>query len=297
MDQERFDELAKTVFETSSRRRVLGGALAGLFGATAARVADVTAKGKGKKHKKGKGKVRKQAVCLPFDCPPGSCCQDTPPGNDISCIPLGSLDGTGTCYDPGTGICHACPDGTLCDVATGSCVCSPLSCPDGCCIPAGAIGNADDLCVPNGSGEPVNTPGPFSGAFVCGTGGSFCNLCSVGTVFSGCCDATGACRAGTSNAACGSDGKLCEVCENDSSCGIDQACTGGTTTTTTSTTTAGPCGIDNCPGCCDASGTCQPGNAKSACGINGDACKACGGKRKCKGNGTCKKRKRHHHHH
>ena len=59
MDQERFDELAKKVFDASSRRRVLGGALASVFGAGSPRWPmsrrRARAKARGK-HKKGKAK-------------------------------------------------------------------------------------------------------------------------------------------------------------------------------------------------------------------------------------------------
>jgi hypothetical protein len=124
MDQERFDELAKKVFDTSSRRRVLGGAIAGILGASAAKVADVAGKGKGKgkgkgagaEHKKGKGKgagaehhngkgkgagaehhngkgkgAGKDSVCAGNNnaggCPAGTCCLPDANPND-TCVTL-----------------------------------------------------------------------------------------------------------------------------------------------------------------------------------------------------------------
>jgi hypothetical protein len=37
-----------------------------------------------------------------------------------------------------------------------------------------------------------------------------------------------------------------------------------------------PCGLQTCPqGCCDSSGTCQPGTAVTACGNQGQHCKDC----------------------
>ena len=121
MDQERFDELAKKVFDTSSRRRVLGGALAGLFGATAAKVADVAAKGKGKgkgagaeqhkgkgkgagaeQHKgKGKGKNRKGKAKGEFTCTAANAnfefCFDVPCATDADCFAVGCNGGAGSC--------------------------------------------------------------------------------------------------------------------------------------------------------------------------------------------------------
>jgi hypothetical protein len=317
MDQERFDKLARTISDSSSRRRVLGGALAGIFGAGAAKVAGVDAKGKGKgkQHGKGKGKgkngkVKNQFVCTvdnandppPFGCGDDACCNTTPAGNGPACVPVFEQIGAGQfcgargdgAVDAGEGVCRKCPAGTRCsngvDAATGNtilkCVCTASTWGDGCCINGGDVGQTDDICVKNGSGQAVNTPlpGPFSGAFVCGTGGSQCNVCSVGTLFSGCCSATGACVAGTANSNCGSSGELCEVCKNDASCGADQACTGGTTTTTTTTTAApGPCS--------DGRARCGPQQVCCASGFtcSGDSCAQNRKKRK--------KRKKHHHKH
>ena len=296
MEHDRFDDLAKKVFSGSSRRRVVAGALASVVGAGVAAVTGVDAKkGKGKSKK---GKAKGEFVCtaananagLPFGCEPGSCCASTPAGNGPSCINTGLQANSDFCgaplgtvgVNPGEGVCRKCPAGTRCSGAPDFiCVCDAVTCSDGCCIPAGEIGNDDDICVKNGSGEPVNTDDPFfNGAYVCGTGGSICNVCSVGTLFSGCCTATGACSAGTANAACGSNGKTCDICLNDSSCGIDQACTGGTTTTTTTvspTTTPAPCPVN------------KKGKQKTACGSN-----CCGRKQKCitasDGTQRCKKK-------
>lgn len=289
MDHERFDELAKTLSSGASRRKMIGGAIAGLVGVGVAKVSGADAKGK---KKNGKRKAGKEATCSPNPCPPGSCCTVTPPGSGASCTDLATQISTGTiCGSDGAGggVCHNCPAGTRCaiDIITGAlkCVCNRASCPDGCCIPSTAIGGGatdDDICVRNGSGEPVNLPAPFNSVFVCGTAGSFCNICSTpGGLFTGCCDANGACRAGTSNNNCGSDAQLCAVCANDSTCGTDQACTGGTTTTTT--TTPGPC-ADGRPRC-TTGGLSVCCEAKFVCTGSG-----CVRKKKKK-----KKHKKHHH--
>lgn len=46
------------------------------------------------------------------------------------------------------------------------------------------------------------------------------------------------------------------------------------------------CGPQNCPGCCDAQGVCQPGFLPDACGISGAACTACASSQSCNA-GTC----------
>jgi len=289
MEQDRFDDLAKKVFAGSSRRRVVGGALASVVGAGIAAVTGVDAKkGKGKA-KKGKGKAKGEFTCTAGNannpgaggCNPGTCCNSTPGGVGPQCVNIGAQAGGSLCGDPGLagqGVCRTCPTGTRCSGAPFfRCVCDPTSCSNGCCIDNFAIGE-DDQCIANGNGQPVSSANPdYDGAFVCGNNGSICSVCSIGTLFAGCCTASGACSGGTSNANCGSNGQLCQTCENDSSCGIDQACTGGTTTTTPSpTTTQAPCA-----------------NPKQIrCGT-GPGSKCCGPKRKCidKGGGEfkCKK--------
>ncbi len=46
------------------------------------------------------------------------------------------------------------------------------------------------------------------------------------------------------------------------------------------------CSSANCSGCCDASGTCLPGNGAAACGLAGNACVTCGTGLNCE-NGAC----------
>jgi len=297
MEQDRFDALAKKVFDGGSRRRVIGGALASVLGVGVAAVAGTDAKNKKAKAqgKTKKGKAKGEFVCagdnsggaIPTNpCVPGSCCQSTPAGVLApGCIPAAQQSGSGVIGDQpgGNGVCKTCPAGTLGDIATGRCVCSGVSCPDGCCID-NSLFSGSDQCIANGSGAPVNSVNTnVDGAFVCGVGGVTCeadsSFCGY-TLFSGCCTANGACSAGTSNSACGSGGGLCETCQNDSSCGIDQACTGGTTTPSpTTTTTVAPCPVD------------KNGNPKIRCG---NTC--CGRKQECKtaddGTQRCKRKKR-----
>ncbi len=311
MDQERFDNLAKKVFDSSSRRRVLGGALASALGAGVAAVSGIAAKGskgKGKgRSKKGKGKqAGAEFTCTAANAndpgqggcsDPDSCCASTPAGNNPICITVGTqasgtqqfcgkLNNAGP-GDQGSGVCRTCPPGTVCSLdADGEirCICTPGTCPNGCCI-NNDLTDEDDECVQNGSGQAVNSVNPnFDGAFVCGHGGAECNVCSLGTIFSGCCSATGACTAGTTAAQCGSNGEICEDCRAlgpDANC-ASQTCIGGTTTTTagpttTTTTTAATC----------------PAGKKPCPTATGLLC--CGKKKRCRNSGTadakCKKKK------
>ncbi|MBX5480625.1 MAG: hypothetical protein IRZ16_02070 [Myxococcaceae bacterium] len=48
----------------------------------------------------------------------------------------------------------------------------------------------------------------------------------------------------------------------------------------------GDCSPQNCSGCCDEDGTCQPGFLADACGLNGAACAVCTSPQFC-GNGVC----------
>ena len=102
MDQERFDKVALAL----SRRRIVGGALAGLLGVSAAKVAEVAAKGdkKGKAKRNNKKKGKAEATCNPNPCPPGFCCTETPPGSGPSCTDFATQIATGTvCGSDGGG--------------------------------------------------------------------------------------------------------------------------------------------------------------------------------------------------
>jgi len=302
MDQERFDDIAKKLSSGSSRRSVLGAAIAGAFGAGLAKVSGADAKG----GKKGRKKARKEAVCLGGECGPNACCLSTPPGNNVSCVTAASqLAGGEICGDgiDGSGICRRCPDGTRCAQPGGPgtafvCVCDATTCPNGCCYED--TNTRDFQCIVNGSGQPINSSDFADGAYVCGTGGSSCNFCSFGPqIFSGCCSATGVCQSGTTGSNCGNSGELCEVCDAAAGeeCGVDQTCTGRTTTPPPPDTTCGPGTANPCTnGCCAETSPgvfrCESGGAKNACGTGGVACKKCGGHKKCSGKGRCKKIKK-----
>src|SRR3954464_8667565 len=91
MDQERFDQLARKISAVSTRRTMLGGMVAGLFGAGIAKLGDAAAKcGKTKQKKvkthkdaaknKKDGAVHKEQIVLcagagadPVNCPTVCC--------------------------------------------------------------------------------------------------------------------------------------------------------------------------------------------------------------------------------
>ena len=202
----------------------------------------------------------------------------------------------------GEGVCRTCPPGTHCrqDPVTFEirCVCDVSTCPKGCCINNSGFSN-NDQCIPNGNGARVTSANPaYDGQFVCGTAGAFCQ--AVGNAFSGCCNEVGVGVGGTAALECGSNGTICKDCTQSGPNGVctSQTCVGGATTTTAApstttaaptTTTSPPCSA-TCTGCCDITGFPPMPNAKSTCGVNGVACVACGGKQKCTGKGTCKKK-------
>jgi hypothetical protein len=275
MDQKRFDNLTRTLASGSSRRKVLGGALAGVIGAGIAAVSGTAAKGK-KNRKKGNGRAGAEFTCTAANanvvCDNQSCCASTAGGLGPICVTEGTQR-SGTqqfCGDKndGSGVCRTCPPGTVCSEDADNeirCICTPSTCPTGCCI-NNDLTDEDDECVQNGSGAPVNSVNPdFDGNSVCGFGGSECTICSIGTIFAGCCTPTGACNAGTTGISCGSGGGLCEACPAGSNC-INQTCE-----------TTAPCGPATCgQGCCNAAGACLNGTSNNACGEGGVACTACG---------------------
>ncbi|MCC7023665.1 MAG: hypothetical protein IT338_12625 [Thermomicrobiales bacterium] len=300
MDHERFDELAKTLSSGASRRKMIGGAIAGLVGAGVAKVSGVDAKGK---KKSGKRKAGAEFTCTAANaataCPGPFCCSSTPGGVGPACVPTAGQAGGTVCGAAGD-VCRNCPAGTVCGGAANGfrCVCTPASCGGGCCIDNRGTGpggtDLDDQCIQNGNGAPVNSPnGFYDGEYVCGTQGGLCTVCGFGTVIGGCCDATGACRSGTTGANCGNSGQICLQCDAAAGeeCGIDQTCSGRTPP-------PGPCptGQTQCGTACVDLAT-NPSN----CGACGTVCPPCGKRRRpeCQG-GTCgcsrkrrKKKKKH----
>ncbi len=154
--------------------------------------------------------VGQVCVCLAGLC--DGCCENGP-GNAGLCRtntpPVCGVDGAQ---------CTSCPAGAgrTCN-AQGQCVCTPQSCPNGCC---------DD----NGLCQPGNT------RLDCGTGGQTCARCGAGqscqngvcvctpqSCPNGCCAADGTCQPGDAFQACGTGGNACAGCNDQQTC-QDQEC-------------------------------------------------------------------------
>jgi hypothetical protein len=99
--------------------------------------------------------------------------------------------------------------------------------------------------------------------------------CNSVSCLHGCCTTAGQCVAGDMPSACGNGGNYCIDCTTMSpplgcsmqACGAEM-CTG-------------------CSGCCDTTGTCQPGVSDQACGTGGQACIDCSAQMLSCGNQMC----------
>src|SRR5262249_27407953 len=81
----------------------------------------------------------------------------------------------------------------------------------------------------------------------------------------GCCDSSGVCHDGRTDAACGTSGQACSNCTNaGQQCAPSGFCYSGP-----------HCGPDTCAGCCSADGTCRPGTNAQNCGAYGALCENC----------------------
>ena len=217
------------------------------------------------------------AACV-SDAGTGGACKAAPACNATLC-PAGCCDANGVCQ-PGTASgacgpagapCTACPTGRSC--IGGACVldCNAATCPTGCCLPA-QLGSAA-TCLPGNLDDE------------CGTGGAVCQSCSYSSPMgqcsnqacvippgcdcpNGCCDKSGVCQPGNSNAQCGFGDINCEDCPLVGMQCFNQQCS--------APLDAGVCNGDNCPsGCCDGAGVCQPGLTNSVCGNFGTNCEDC----------------------
>jgi len=292
MDQERFDQLARKISSASSRRTMLGGMVAGLFGAGIAKLGDAAAKTGKTKHKKvkthkdsAKGKkgkdsaVHKEQVVLcagPTDavnCPNGCC---LPVGATFQCIAngQGGLCGIhgqvcsapvaiGQCCDPISGTPVAPPAANPATGTPGTCgtatatipggVCQ--ACPNGCCA-APAAGQFGTQCKANGTGN-------------CGLLGVPCNsgttcdptIPANGSAAIQCCTSSGNCTQGVTVSACSSGRNLCQVCPGPNQTCLTGACQAGP---------ACPAPLSSCSGACV-----DLGNNAANCGACGRACPAC----------------------
>lgn len=160
-------------------------------------------------------------------------------------------------------------------------VCSPTTCPSGCC-------GTDGLCHTDESKTTCGTGG--ISCVICGTAdtctaGECVPKCNSANCASGCCDAIGTCITATSDTACGTNGAACGPCMGSNHC-VSGAC--GCTSTTdcpafqacNSGHCTGACsGAVPCNGgCCNPSNNqCTPGNTGPSCGTGGAMCSVCTG--------------------
>jgi hypothetical protein len=216
----------------------------------------------------------------------GLCQRQPPPACSAATCPKGCCDAFGNCQTgtapracgSGGGTCQNCgPLGEVCSnqqcappVSEGG-ACDGTTCPGGCC-------DAQGKCQVNGS------------ATQCGFGGAACQNCAQGgeqcikgqcfsvpdaagcnaqTCPFGCCDGLGNCQPGFLPTQCGISGKMCQNCAQ-----IGEQCDSKLQQCVFPVPTCDP--LKNCPyGCCDTSGTCQPGSSDTACGNFGGACQSC----------------------
>jgi hypothetical protein len=265
VDQERFDELAKKVFDGTSRRRVLGGALASAVGAGVAAVSGIAAKGtkgKGKgRSKKGKGKqAGAEFTCTAANANFESCAAVTC-AVDADCSDVGCFAGCNAALDCGDDPGNtdgACPPGSCC-------ASTPAGTNDPSCIDvitqitSGEGGFCGDL---GGEGVCRRCPegtrcsqDPFTFEIRCVCNAATCDGCCISNAgFSGDdqCIANGSGqRIASPNPdfdgefVCGTGGGVCQDCGNAFS------------------------------GCCTSTGVCAGGEAALECGSNGTICANC----------------------
>jgi hypothetical protein len=144
----------------------------------------------------------------------------------------------------------------------------------------------DDQCLQNicASGATATACGKGGGACTTCASNETCSSatftctplpCNSSTCPNGCCDATNACRAGTSTSACGGGGLQCAACVGNQTCSTQRVCINNL------------CSSSTCIGYCDAQGKCQAGSSNAACETKGLNCVACNAVETCCTNHTC----------
>jgi hypothetical protein len=202
------------------------------------------------------GQTCQNTACGPQSCPSGCC-------NGGICLG-GSSDNA--CGIKGQQCMNCAASGLACN--GGMCgppppLCDPMNCPTGCCSGnVCAVGTGDNACgVKGGLCQDCQAFGE-----VCSNGGCVPPppKCNAQTCPSGCC-AGDVCAVGSQDNACGVGGAACTDCTAQNA-----TCTGGKCVPNPPT-----CTPQNCPGCCDATGVCQPGFLNNQCGQNGASCANC----------------------
>lgn len=222
----------------------------------------------------------KVGACSPADC--AGCCDQT--GNCVEDPQAVGLCGTGG------GDCSRCEGTSVClqGICGGGGTCNAAAC-DGCCDEGRCVepGNSDEACGPKG-GSCENCAVQ---KLECDTATRQCRAKCNAANCDGCCkDSDGdgvvdSCVkiADVSTTECGKDGVKCSDCSgakggcdaakgqcNDCLAQCAGKCAGAPDDC------GKTCPSNDCDGCCDAiSHDCKPGTAVSACGFDGDRCRAC----------------------
>ena len=211
-------------------------------------------------------------------CGAGPCTADT--------CPFGCCDATNQCHEDGCqfygvacggdmtmggSTCQYCEGGTSCETCT-------------------TVNNVQmcGACVPNCTGKQCGTPDGCGSRCdgTCGAGefcsislGTCTNVCDTNSCRNGCCDASGKCQPGVTDASCGWLGSPCQVCpaSNPSCIPIPTAPSGPMMLP--SPPEGGKCQAcdsTTCPtGCCSADGHCITTEHDPACGRYGASCIDC----------------------
>lgn len=239
--------------------------------------------------------------CNATTCPGGCCSANTCYAQEAStcgtggkacgfCSPLGA-DGCHPDGSCGCGAGPACAEGQAC--ISGSCTCSPASCPHGCCWDGecharapescGVNGatctvcdaNATDYCSPEGVCQ-CGSDAPCSTGLRCIDGSCICDeqSCQQGCCLGDECVVASLEACGTHGGLCiGCNTELSDTCTADGtcSCGNAAACLPGTLCESGACT----CTAASCPAGCCANGVCIA-VTREACGISGSECVDCG---------------------
>jgi hypothetical protein len=209
-----------------------------------------------------------QLACVPFGS--GGTCEGPPPCGPQNCA--GGCCVNGQCnngnLDTACGVngmqCNDClQQGESCQFQ--KCVpqtCGPGNC-SGCCVNGQCVGGAANTACGFG-GQQCRDCSPSGSACMNGVCGPPPPLCNAQTCPGGCCVGN-VCAVGTQNNDCGSGGQQCQNCSAQNEVCTAQRCVPVVNT----------CTPQNCAGCCDQVGQCQPGFLNSQCGESGAACINC----------------------
>ena len=213
VDANQFDALATRFTTQLIRRRSVG--LLSLVGLTGTSLSD-EAEGKPRKRKKVRLCLNGETITVPRKKKGGYLSQGATQG---ACVALSCPTGQTRCGSACVNLssdhahCGACssPCGAGQACSAGLCVCTPASCPNGCCNGTNCLsGDSATSC-----GRAGNACDACPGVEACSDG--VCQGCSS-TCTAGCCSGS-TCLTSGSNSRCGDSGAPCQVCTGAATCG------------------------------------------------------------------------------